>query len=240
MHGLAAVDKALAAAAAGTNPIADLAQRGVRFVACSRSIRSRFAELAGVDATVIYPSIDLERCRAKERRASCITIVNPVASKGVATALAVARRMPEHRFLFVQAWPHIDAATVQEIGRLENAEFRRPVADIREIYGCTKLLLVPSIVPEGLPCVIREAQANAIPVVGSRLGGIPEAMGDGGLPVDDPLDVDAWIAAIREVLHPARLADFEERARRSPLRPRFSRDANAAAFASLCRSLQTR
>lgn len=44
------------------------------------------------------------------------------------------------------------------------------------LYNAMDVLIVPSL-KEGLSCVILEAQACGVPVVGSNIGGIPEAIG---------------------------------------------------------------
>ena len=40
------------------------------------------------------------------------------------------------------------------------------------------------------PCVVLEAQACGVPVVGSSNGGIPEAIGDGGIVIEEGEDFD--------------------------------------------------
>ena len=53
------------------------------------------------------------------------------------------------------------------------------------------VLVVPSIWPENSPFVIQEALLSGVPVVASRIGGIPELVDDGrnGL-LFEPRDVD--------------------------------------------------
>ena len=53
----------------------------------------------------------------------------------------------------------------------------RPAA-LRLVAGAT-LQIVPSLWFEGMPLVILEAWALGVPVIGSRLGGIAEMLGEG-------------------------------------------------------------
>jgi glycosyltransferase involved in cell wall biosynthesis len=62
--------------------------------------------------------------------------------------------------------------------------YRGDLTDFREFYGRISVLLGPSLVEDAFPRVILEAVVNGIPVVANRVGGIPEALGEGGLLVD--------------------------------------------------------
>ena len=140
-------------------------------------------EHLGYDSPVLYPPVRLERCLADgiDQRDS-ITLINPVKEKGVQVALAVAKLLPHRRFLFVEAWPlrgePLDRL-VQTLKDLPNVTFRRWSKDIRPVYARTRLLLAPSQWVEAFCTVAFEANANGIPVVASRIGGIPTTVGPG-------------------------------------------------------------
>ena len=58
----------------------------------------------GVNARVLHPAVDLERYRVAHRSDEYITMVNPVAVKGVAPFLKVAAALPHRKFLAVESW----------------------------------------------------------------------------------------------------------------------------------------
>jgi glycosyltransferase involved in cell wall biosynthesis len=70
----------------------------------------------------------------------------------------------------------------------------------RELVGMD-LFVLPSLFGEGLPMVVLEAMAAGVPVVGTWVEGIPEAVRDGldGV-LAQPNDADALAAAIRRVI----------------------------------------
>lgn len=82
-------------------------------------------------------------------------------------------------------------------------------------------LLIPSH-SETFGLVALEAAANGIPVIASRVGGLPEAVGDNGVLIDDRR-AESWAAAIDAVL-----AEAHDAAGRTRLRARAL--AHAAPF----------
>jgi hypothetical protein len=61
------------------------------------------------------------------------------------------------------------------LAELRNVEILPPVGNIEEIYQQCRVLLVPSLSPEGLGLVAVEAMLRGIPVVASDQGGLVEA-----------------------------------------------------------------
>jgi len=77
---------------------------------------------------------------------------------------------------------------------------RRDAAGVQELLRGAAALVVPSTY-EGLPLVVLEAMEAGVPVVASRVSGIPEVVepGETGWLVE-PVDPEALRAALREVL----------------------------------------
>lgn len=74
----------------------------------------------------------------------------------------------------------------------------RPYGDMPNVYSALDLLCLPSH-SEGLPNVIGEAMACGVPCVATRVGGIPEIVGDLGIIVA-PADPVALARGVLEAL----------------------------------------
>jgi len=156
-----------------------------------RELRRRF----GKESQVLYPLLDVERY-VTPRTDEFVTMINPIPVKGVEIALDLAERLPEQKFLFVEGWG-TDPAILERIRRLPNATYMNKQMDMRTVYSRTRVLLVPSQWEEAFGRVVVEAQASGIPVIASRTGGLPEAVGDGGVLIDDYRDPDRWLTALQ-------------------------------------------
>lgn len=153
-------------------------------------------------SALLRPPIDVDRYRTTPGTA--ITLVNLNPQKGGPLFFELARRLPELSFLGVRGgWGE------QHVEHAPNVTVIDPVDDMREVYGQTSILLMPSV-KEALPRVAREAACSGIPVIASPLAGIREAMGDGAIyaSLDDP---DAWQAAITDLQDPSVWSDWSER-----------------------------
>lgn len=189
---------------AETSPAAlkSIAASGCRIVCNSRFIAARTAAVTGKRSRVIYPSLDTAYGVSGDPQ-GVITMINPHPVKGIDTLLEIARRMPGEEFLIVESWvfpPSMIAALREKIASLPNVQFQHRLPDVRAIYRKTKLLLAPSVWEEAFGRVVIEAQSCRIPVIASERGGLPEAVGDGGICIKDYLNPAAWVAAIKDFL----------------------------------------
>ena len=103
-----------------------------------------------------------------------------------------------------------------ELGITDKVAFRGwlRVEDVRTAMQNATVLAQPSLI-EGLPTVVEEAMAVGIPVVGSRVGGIPELLDNGRCGVIiTPRDVAGLADAVQRLLADVDLRrTFAERAR---------------------------
>lgn len=75
-----------------------------------------------------------------------------------------------------------------------------PRAQVADVYRAADVVVVPSRWAEPFALTVMEGMACGVPVVASAIGGIPEVMGDAGVPVrpDDPADLAAALEALAD------------------------------------------
>jgi glycosyltransferase involved in cell wall biosynthesis len=90
-----------------------------------------------------------------------------------------------------------------------------PQHEVSEFLRGARALLVPSLWYEAQPRVILEAYAAGVPVIASRIGGLPDLVVDGtsGLLVL-PADSASWVAAVEQLLDDQQAQRFGEGAYR--------------------------
>jgi glycosyltransferase involved in cell wall biosynthesis len=194
----------LASAAQADRRVAELlASPLLRIVSVSNFIAGGLRNKLGLGSSVIYPPIRLGDCVAHGRTPRHITFINPVPVKGVSVVLQTAKLLPQREFVFVEAWQssrNHRRYLRAELAKLPNVTFQRRCLTPADIYRSTALLLVPSQWPEAFGRVIVEASVNGIPVIASRVGGIPEAIGESGILLERSAPASHWAQAIEEVM----------------------------------------
>ena len=163
----------------------------------ARTYKARF----DIDSTVIPPTIN-PAFYSTPTTGEFVTLINPYEEKGFDLAVRIAAACPEIPFLFVESWKLDDdhrARIEKTIAPLQNVKLEGRTSDMKTVYGRTKILLAPSKWEEAWGRVASEAHCSGIPVVGSRRGGLPEAIGSGGLVLDYDAPLADWVAAVRRL-----------------------------------------
>lgn len=171
------------------------------YIANSDFTARAYKDHFGIDATVIPPTIDPNLYRT-ESTGEFVTFINPYVEKGFDLALQVAAALPDVPFLFLESWKLDDAhrrEVMDRIAPIKNVTFMNRTSDMKSVYGRTRVLLAPSKWEEAWGRVASEAHCSAIPVVGSRRGGLPEAIGTGGVVLDYDAPIDRWIEAVKRL-----------------------------------------
>jgi glycosyltransferase involved in cell wall biosynthesis len=121
----------------------------------------------------------------------------------------------------------------REVGVLPHVTFMGHRDDVPAILTASDLFVLPSA-SEASPNVVLEAMAAGLPVVASRVGGIPELVDDGVTGhLVPPSDPDALASAILDLLdHPNRGAAFGQAGRMRIVRE-YSFDRMVAQFEAL-------
>ena len=166
-------------------------------IANSKFVQEVFNRYMKIDSKIIYPIINFNEVVSKdEEERGFITFINPTTAKGLNIFIDIARKMPDKRFLVAGVVK--DNVDLKRLRALENIAYLGFVDNIKRIYAMSRILLVPSIWPEPFGRVCVEAMANGIPCIASDVGGIKEAVGNAGVLIKDPTDIDLWIKAIEQ------------------------------------------
>lgn len=212
-------------------------------VASSGFLADKVQRATGRRAEVVYPPAELYFDTPGDPD-GVVTMINPHPVKGLETLVEIARRLPAVNFLLQESWKLDDAALDtlhQRLAALPNVRFAHRVSDMRSVYRQTRLLIAPSRWEEGFGMVALEAQSCGIPVIASRRGGLPEAVGNGGLLIDDYLNADAWVRAIETVLGDAAgYRAYAERARRHAASDSFAPAALARRLYAIVQGVPAR
>jgi len=124
--------------------------------------------------------------------------------KGVDVLIRAAARLPEVELKIAGAGPQenqlkelaksLKADNVSFLGFLRQEQ-------LRELRKNSKAMAVPSVWYENAPLAVLEAMAQGLPVIASRIGGLPELVDDGktGWLVEAG-NVDAWVTSLEAVM----------------------------------------
>ena len=210
--------------------------RNVGYVANSNFTAGRFRELFGINADVVYPLIRRETYQTETTREN-VTFINPHPRKGLEIALGVAERCPEIPFVFVAGWmlePDDKARLMERLAALPNVTLKPSTGDMKSVYGKARIVLAPSQWEEAFGRIAVEPQFSGIPVVASDRGGLPEAVGLGGVLIDPAAPADEWAAAVRKLWHDEAYYQATSRAARDfSARPDMDRGAQVDKLLSI-------
>ena len=210
-----------------------VAMGNVGLLANSEFTARKMGERAGFMPAVIRPLIDppLYRTPTKPKN---VLFINTSKRKGVDVALRLAEKRPDISFDFVVYWnssvSDIEGLTARAKA-LGNVALHERTNNMRPLYGRARVLLAPSQWAEAWGRVATEAQINGIPVLASKRGGLPEAVGDGGILVDHDAPIEEWTRALSALWDdPANYAKLSAAALRHGERPEIQPETIVSEF----------
>jgi len=160
----------------------------------SKFMQSVVKNWYNLNSIVIYPFIRLNDYRVKKIDPRYITLLKPKVWKGIEIFLKIVDRLPKKQFLGVGGTDRL-----KELKKRKNIKYIPWTSNMKKIYAKTKILLVPSIMPESFGRMAVEAMCNGIPCIVSDIGALPEDVDDAGIVVKNIFDIDSWIDAINRL-----------------------------------------
>ncbi|HXQ28029.1 MAG TPA: glycosyltransferase family 4 protein [Gemmatimonadales bacterium] len=222
------------------------ARRSARVVAISSYTASEVREIADVSIEIIPYTTPLPEPKGAVRGAGPILFVGRlVARKGVDRLIAAVARLGQGAPIVEIVGDGPERGALEDLARRlglgARVQFRGKISAeaLQESYARAAVAVLPAVVDargdtEGLGVVLLEAMNSGIPVVASRVGGIPDIVEDGvsGLLVP-PGDEAALADALGRLIRDPDLAARLGAAGRERVHTHFSWDAISARWEKL-------
>lgn len=148
------------------------------FICCSQFLKEKLdtqPQFAG--KTIALQNFkDVAAVQGIEKKNYILEFGKLCKDKGTETLLEVAKQMPDERFVFAGYGPAVDL--MKDIPNVEYLGFREG-QELNKLIAEAKLSVCPSEWYENCPFSVIESIALGTPVVGSRMGGIPELIMEG-------------------------------------------------------------
>jgi glycosyltransferase involved in cell wall biosynthesis len=196
----------------------------------------------GLSFHVVPPLVEAARYRLARHERRHATFIGLQNFKGGELVVKLAAACPEIPFLIfdnvdrnLPQWPGMTGAELREAAEaLPNVTIRPAAKGVEAIYGSTKVLLAPSRYQEAWGRVASEVQINGIPVLASNRGGLPEAVGPGGICLDYDAPIERWASHLHAMWNDeAYYAALSEKALAHAARPDFQPETIVNRFADL-------
>ena len=149
-----------------------------KIICCSQFLKSKLdvQERFRNKTVALHNFVDLVPAMEVEKEDYILEFGHLSKDKGTYTLLEVAKRMPETRFVFAGY-----GEAEKDILEVPNAEFVgfKAGKELEMLIRKAKISVCPSEIYENCPFSVIESQMYGTPVVGSRMGGIPELIAEG-------------------------------------------------------------
>jgi glycosyltransferase involved in cell wall biosynthesis len=193
----------------------------------SQYLTNVYRAALGIDSIPLPIPMDLEDVVAPSRDPIFTTMINPSPEKGLMFVARLAEEIslqrPDLAILFIESrgsagrLVQAGLAAGFDLRRHQNLMLSQPLAQPKEIYAATRVLLAPSLWNEPAGRVAAEALLNGIPPLVSQRGGLPEICQGAGfcLPIPPEITPKTARPVESEVVQPwidliARLEDDED------------------------------
>ena len=195
-------------------PIRAIMARAAR-IHCISNFTRQLAERAGAPperCRVISWGIQAIDARPRSKSFDLATVGRLVKRKNVDTVLRAMALLPELSYVVVGDGPELTSlrSLAYELGVEGRVTFAGHVSDRereRLLSESRLFVMCPREEPgdvEGLGLVYYEAHAAGLPCVGALSGGVPDAIGDGGVLIHSAEDVAGLARAVTRALEPGR------------------------------------